>query len=168
MASFGTYIPEEVVVLIAGILPVEGFLDGTFITVDKDVMPFVSVRTPDGTVSRLYNNDQTYTVQLTLHSGSSSNDVLTKFWQLDEITEGRGKFALMIKDNSGSDLFFSTNTWIEQVPTMAKSNGVDGRTWTLRSAFAVTNFGSNGEPSSILEDLANIVTSSLPALEGII
>lgn len=165
--SLFTYIPESVVVLIAGILPVEGFVDGTFISITKDVMPFTSVRTPDGTVSRMYNNDQTYTINLTLHSGSNSNDVLTKFWQLDEITQ-RGKFPLLIKDNSGSDLFFSTNTWIEQLPSMSKSASVDERTWVLRSSQAVVNYGSNEDVSSILEDLINAAISAVPALEGIV
>lgn len=166
MALF-TYSPEEVNCLIGGFINIEGYVDGTFIDISKDVMPFTSVRTPDGTVARMYNNDQTYTISLTLHIGSSSNDTLTKLWQLDEITQ-RGKFPLFIKDFSGSDLFFSTNTWVEQVPSIVKSKGVDSRTWVLRSSQAVINVGSNTDPSSLIEDLTNIAISALPALEGII
>lgn len=161
-----TYSPEEVSVLVAGFIPLAGFIDGTFINIDKDVMPFTSVRTPDGTVARLYNNDQTYTITITLHNGSESNELLTKLWQLDEISQ-RGKFPLFIKDNSGSDLFFSTNTWIEQVPSLIKSNSIDSRVWVLRSSQAVINIGGNGNVSSILEDIVNIATSALPAIEGI-
>ena len=161
-----TYCPESVSMLAFGI-PLSGFVDGTFITVSKDMVPFTSVRTPDGTMARLYNRDQTYTITLTLHSGSDSNDVLTKLWQLDEITQ-RGKFPIFIKDGSGSDLFFSTTSWIEQLPTMAKSSSIDSRVWVMRSAQAVVNFGGNGSPSSILQDLVNLATSAFPAIEGVL
>lgn len=166
MATIFNYNPDSVKVLVAGIMNVGGFVDGTFIDISKDVVPFSSVRLPDGTVSRLYNNDQTYTIRISLHSGSDSNDFLTKLWYLDEITQ-RGKFPLLVKDLSGSDLFFSTNTWVEQPPAIVKSNGVDTRTWILKSSSAVINIGGNGEPSGIINDLVNIATSATPGLNGI-
>lgn len=166
MALF-SYCPEEVNVLVAGFIPITGFVDGTFINITKDVMPFTSVRTPDGTVSRMYNNDQTYTIEISLYNGSQTNDVLTKLWQVDEITQV-GKFPILVKDNSGTDLFFSTTTWIEQTPSMAKSSTVDTRTWVLRSSQAVINFGGNENVSNLINDLVNIATSGLPILEGIL
>lgn len=167
MAGIFNYNPDEVICLIGGILPVEGFVDGTFISINKDMMPFTSIKTADGQMGRLYQSDQTYTITLTLHCGSFSNDVLTKFWQIDEISQ-RGKFPLLIKDSSGSDLFFSTNTWIEGLPTLSKSASVDTRTWVLRSSQAVINIGSNANEQSIIQDLLNIATGALPILEGIL
>lgn len=166
MASIFNYNPDQVKVVVAGLMNLDGFIDGTFINISKDVVPFSSVRLPDGTVSRLYNNDQTYTVRVTLHSGSGSNDFLTKLWYLDEITQ-RGKFPLMIKDLSGSDLFFSTNTWVEQPPAIVKSANVDARTWVLKSSSAVINIGGNGEPSGVIDDLINLATSAIPGINGI-
>lgn len=166
MAAIFNYCPDDVVCLIGGLLSVEGFVDGTFISINKDVMPFTSVKTADGQMGRLYQSDQTYTITLTLHSGSFSNDVLTKFWQLDEISQ-RGKFPLLFKDSSGSDLFFSTTTWIEGLPTLSKSASVDSRTWVLRSSQAVINIGSNANEQNILQDLINLATGALPILEGI-
>ena len=166
MALF-SYCPEEVNVLVAGFIPLKGFVDGTFVNITKDVIPFSSARTADGTVSRLYNNDQTYTIEISLYNGSQDNDVLTKLWQLDEITQ-RGKFPLLIKDNSGTDLFFSTTTWIEQVPSMTKSASVDTRIWVLRSSQALINYGGNEQVSSLINDLVNLASSALPALEGIL
>lgn len=164
--SIFNYNPDQVDVLVAGVIPVDGFVDGTFVSIDKDIIPSTAVRTPDGTVARVMNYDQTYTINITLHNGSESNELLTKLWQLDEITAGKGKFPLLIKDHSGSDLFFSTTTWIEKVPTLSKSSGVDQRTWVMRSAFATINIGGNGDVSSLLEDIANTITSALPALNG--
>lgn len=166
MALF-SYCPEEVNVIVAGFIPLKGFVDGTFVNITKDVMPFSSARTPDGTVSRLYNNDQTYTIEISLYNGSQDNDILTKLWQLDEITQ-RGKFPLLIKDNSGTDLFFSTTTWIEQLPSMTKSASVDTRTWVLRSSQALINYGGNEQVSSLINDLVNLASSALPVLEGVL
>lgn len=166
MAQLATYMPEEVTILLAGI-PVSGFIQGSFISVDKDVKPFTSKRTADGTVSRMYNNDQTYTITLTLYSGSDSNQLLTRLWQLDEITQ-RGKFPLMIKDGSGSDLFFSTTTWVEGIPSLVKSNQYEPRAWILRSSSAIINIGGNGDAESILNDIVSIAASALPSLNGLI
>lgn len=165
--SIFNYCPDEVNVLLAGFINISGFVDGTFVDISKDIVPFSSVRTADGTVARMYNNDQTYTITLTLHCGSSSNDLLTKLWQLDEITQ-KGKFPLLIKDFSGSDLFFSTTTWIEGIPSISKSNGIDSRIWVLRSSQAVINVGGNTNPSGLLQDITNLAISSLPAIEGIL
>lgn len=167
MADLATYIPEEVSVLLCGFFPMEGFVDGTFISVNKDMVPFSTQRSTDGMVSRVYNNDQTYTIELTVLSGSTSNTFLTKLWQIDEITQ-RGKFPMLVKDGSGSDLFFSTNTWIEGIPSLVKSNDFEPRTWILRSSQAVINIGSNNGESGLLEDLFNIGAAALPILEGIL
>lgn len=161
-----TYIPEEVVCLIGGVLPVEGFVDGTFIKITKDMVPFTPIRTTDGVISRIYNNDQTYTVEITLHSGSSSNDVLTKFWQLDELSQ-RGKFPLFIKDGSGSDLFFSGSAWIESPASISKGNTFEPRVWIIKASQAAINIGGNNGESEIIQDLLNIASSVLPGLGDI-
>lgn len=163
MATLFTYVPESVNCLVAGFIPIEGFVDGTFITVDKDEMPYSSVRMPDGTIARKYNNSQTYTITITLHNGSETNNLLTKLWQVDEITQ-RGKFPLLIKDQSGSDLLFSTESWIEGIPSLTKSNAIDARVWVIKSAYAVINIGGNEEVSSLLNDITNIAVSALPGL----
>lgn len=167
MANVWNYCPDAVSVLVAGLIPVDGFVDGTFISIDKDVMPFSSTRTTDGIVSRLYNSDSTYTVKITLTNGASTNDLFTKLWQIDEITQ-MGKIPLMIKDQSGSDLFFSPTAWIETLPSLTKSAGVDSRVWTFKAAQCVINIGGNDSPSSLLDDIINIASSALPILEGVI
>ena len=167
MANIFNYLPEEVYVVIAGVLNAEGFAEGSFINITKDEMPYRSRTTADGQVIRIYRNSQTYTVDLTFHIGSISNDFLTKLWQLDEITQ-KAKFPLLIKDGSGSDLFFSATSWIEGLPSLTKSTGVDTRTWRIKCSSAVINYGNNGEESGIVQDLINIASGALPAIEGII
>lgn len=167
MVNIFTYIPEEVTVVIAGLLAAEGFADGTFINITKDEAPYRSRTTSDGQTIRIYRNSQTYTVDLTFHIGSITNDFLTKLWQLDEISQ-KGKFQILVKDGSGSDLFFSATSWIEGLPTMVKSTSVDTRTWRIKCASAGVNFGNNTGESALVQDLLNIATSALPALNGIL
>jgi hypothetical protein len=163
MAEIASYCPDIVTVLVAGFIKVDGFVDGTFVQIDKDEMPFSSVRMPDGTVARKHSNSQTYTITITIHSASTANDLFTKLWQLDELTQ-MGKFPLMIKDQSGTDLLFSTESWIESIPSMIKSNTIDPRTWVIKSAYSVVNIGSNEEPSTLVNDIVNIAASALPGL----
>jgi hypothetical protein len=166
MTTLATYIPEQVTCLVAGMLKVQGFIDGKFIEISKDVQPYKSVRTPDGTIARLYDKDSSYTISITIYSGSSSNDFLTKLWQLDEITQA-AKFPLLIKDNSGTDLFFSATTWITDIPAIVKSNEFESRTWILKSSQATINVGSNETASGLITDLTNMATSVMPSLNGI-
>ena len=163
MAEIASYCPDIVTVLVAGFIKVDGFVDGTFVQIDKDEMPYSSVRMPDGTVARKHSDSQTYTITITIHSASTANDLFTKLWQLDELTQ-MGKFPLMIKDQSGTDLLFSTESWIESIPSMIKSNTIDPRTWVIKSAYSVVNIGSNEEPSTLVNDIVNMAASALPGL----
>lgn len=164
--AIANYSPDSVNCLAFGI-PLDGFADGTFITIGKDKVPYGSTETADGQVARLYTNSQTYTISLTFHRGSTSNDILTKLWQLDEISQV-GKFSLFIKDLSGTDLFFSTNTWIEGIPNMVQSTNFDTRTWILRSSQADINVGSNQDASGILQDLINLASGAASIAEGVL
>jgi hypothetical protein len=163
MATIASYCPDIVDVLVAGFIKVDGFVDGTFVQIDKDEMPYSSIRMPDGTVSRKYNNSQTYTITITIHSAAEANNLFTKLWQIDELTQ-KGKFPLMVKDQSGSDLLFSTESWIEGIPSLTKSNAIDSRVWVIKSAYALINVGGNEEESSLLQDITNIAASALPGL----
>lgn len=164
--TLANYSPESVNCLAFGI-PLNGFADGTFINISKDKVAYGSTETTDGQVARIYTNSQTYTISLTFHRGSTSNDILTKLWQLDELSQV-GKFPLFIKDLSGTDLFFSTSTWIEGVPNMVQSTNFDTRTWVLKSSQAVINIGSNQDASGILQDLINLASGAASIIEGVL
>ena len=140
MSGIANYCPDEVSVLLAGFIPLDGFIDGTFIEITKDVQPFRSVTSADGKVSRLYSQSGVYNVSLTLMSTSGGNDILTKLWQLDEITQ-KGKFPLLIKDKTG--------------------------TWVLKSVESVINVGGNQKASDLINDITNIAVGALPSIRGI-
>lgn len=161
--SIHSYSPEEVDFLIAGLVPVRGFVDGTFIDIRKNVTPYGLHTSTDGLNSRVYRNSNTYTAQITLSSTSESNEILTKIWQLDEITQ-MGKFPIIIKDNFGSSLFFSATAWIQQPADMYYSNRITDRVWIFQCTQCTFTVGGNEEPSGAIEDLVNGIISSIPSL----
>lgn len=159
--SLYSYSPEDVTILLLGFIPVEGYIDGTFVTINKDIPPFTSGITADGVQSRVHRISSSYTLRLTISNVSPTNDVLTKLWQLDEITK-MGKFPIMVKDQLGSSLFFSATSWIESTPSLYYSNRITEREWTIKCAEAVINIGGNDSDSGAIQDLINAVASAAP------
>jgi len=158
-----SYSPTDVSVLLAGFLQVDGFVDGTFITISKDVQPYKTRRVADGSVARTYINDATYTIELVLASTSPTNDVLTKLYQLDAITQ-YGKFPFFLKDELGTSLFIAPTCWIKEIPDLSFSNGVEQRVWRIQASQGGFNIGGNEDASAIIQDLLN---AGAGVLEGL-
>tara|TARA_R110000744_G_C19371770_1_gene563159 strand:+ start:30824 stop:31327 length:504 start_codon:yes stop_codon:yes gene_type:complete len=163
MADLLTYSPEDITILIAGLFPLEGYTDGTFVNITKDIPPYTSSTAADGTLSRVHRVSSSYTIRITLMNTSPSNDILTKLWQIDELTE-TGKFPLIVKDQLGSSLLFSATSWVEQVPSMYFANRITDREWVIRCSQAAINIGGNDEPSGLIEDLVNTISSLAPSI----
>lgn len=161
--SLLTYSPEDITILLLGFIPVEGYIDGTFVTINKDLPPFTSGITADGQQSRVHRISASYTMRLVISNVSPTNDVLTKLWQIDEITK-TGKFPVLVKDQLGTSLFFSATSWIESPPSLYYSNRVTEREWVIKCAESVINIGGNDGASGLIQDLFNSVSSAVPAL----
>lgn len=164
--NFWTYSPEDVQILIAGVYSVEGLAEGNFIEITKDTQPMQTSRSTDGMVVRKHTTNNSYTINLTLYSASPANDLLTKLWQVDEIT-GMAKFPLFIKDSSGTGFFFSTTTWIENLPPLVYSTDVTTRVWTFRSSEGIINIGGN-DSASLPEIMNSIAFAGIPLLEEVL
>lgn len=167
MTQLATYSPEEINILVAGVVPLTGLAAGSFLTISKNLQPFVTQRTSDGDVARLLNNDNTYSISITLHQGSEDNEILTKLSLLDK-TSLKGIFPLFIKDLIGTTFFYSSSTWIESEPDQEFSDTLGTLTWVLRSSQAITNIGSNVAPSGLLEDILNTLAASAPVFAEVI
>lgn len=164
--NFWTYSPSDVQILIAGVHSVTGIPEGTFVEVSKDVQPMTTQRSTDGLVVRKHTTDNSFTIRLTVYRASPTNDLLTKIWQADEITQ-MAKFPLLIKDTSGSGFFFSTTTWVEQLPDMSYSSNMENYTWVLRSSQGIINIGSNDKPG-VLQELNNLAFSGIPLINEVL
>lgn len=161
-----TYSPDDVQVLIGGVLPVEGLAEGTFVEITKDIMPHTSTRATDGTVGRLRKTNSTYTVNISIMASSPTNDLLTKIYLLDA-QWGIGKFPFMVKDSLGTGYFFSATTWIEVIPTLSYGTDMTTRTWGLRSNQGVINIGGNGD-GSVVSELTTLALNNFPLVKDLV
>ena len=83
-----TYDPKQVVISIGGV-PISGYADGTFLLIDRDENAFTKVTGADGTSTRVKSNNRAGSMTLTLKQSSPSNDVLSGFATLDELSNAR-------------------------------------------------------------------------------
>lgn len=158
-----TYSPTDVIVSLSGLHTVTGYVDGTFVKIVKNMRPFEQQRAMDGTRERLYHEDDGYRVELTLAQSSPTNNVLSVLHNIDTVTRMM-KFPMMIKDTRGQTNFFSATTWIEGIPDVTFSNGMETRTWVFGCAEAALTIGGNDNTSAI-EDSLLLGSSVLPALK---
>lgn len=159
----GHYSPEDISVIIAGIVELEGFSEGSFITVNRESPLFQTRESADGVVSRAKIASNTYTVKMSLMGTSESNELLTRLALLDHSTH-IVKFPLFIKDELGKTLIFSTSSWVESVPTVGLSTAVDNREWVIKLSQATMFVGGNEEKSGRIEDVINTITGLAPSL----
>ena len=136
-----TYDPKQVAVLVSGV-PMSGFADGTFISVERDEDAFSKVSGADGIVSRAKSNNSMGTLTLTLAQTSPSNDVLSALATLDELTNA-GIFPIIVKDNSGRSIHFSSNAWVKKVPAAGYAKEVGNREWIFDLADYSPFIGGN-------------------------
>lgn len=167
MSNLLTYSPEDITILLAGVIPIDGYVDGTFLSIKKDVDPYSSKTTADGIVSRTYRNSQSYTLTLTLHSASASNDVLTTLWQLDELTQ-TAKFPIIVKDQLGTSFFFSSTSWVEGVADLDYGTNITERRWTIKSSQALISIGGNDSESTLIGDLTRTLLAASPILGSLL
>jgi hypothetical protein len=158
------YSPKDVSVTIAGFYQVEGYVDGTFVNIIKDIKPFSVMKSMDGEVARIYRKDESFKVELTLAQSSGANDFLSSLYNIDVATQ-IGKFPLFIKDGRGTTNFLALTSWIEDIPNVSFSNGIESRTWVLGCTQATLHVGGN-VPQSMMEQALSLGTSMLPLLKN--
>ena len=87
MTTLWTFIPEDTSALIAGTHNVVGFPDESFIRISKDIPVTETRRTTDNRITRVKKTSNMYTIEMSLFSVSPTNEILTKLWQVDELTK---------------------------------------------------------------------------------
>ena len=138
-----TYDPKEVIITIGGV-PMSGFSDGTFLEVSRSEPTWTMVTGADGYVTRGKTNNFSGLVTLTLKQSSPSNDVLSGFIQLDELTNS-GIVPILIKDLSGNSTYFSAQGWVMQYANSTFGKDINDREWTIQLATLDLFVGSNAE-----------------------
>lgn len=153
--SVETYAPSEVRVLLAGLYSITGFAEDSSVAVSKVESPSSSSSNMSGGVQRTMTADRRYNVTLSLLSTSPSNDLLNALFSIDQAS-GRLLLPIYIEDGSGTSKFTALECWVQDVPEMSFTSGIETRTWTLMCAEGVFGLGGNSQDRSILEQAAQL------------
>lgn len=137
-----TYDPKKVIISLGGV-PITGYADGTFVTIDAPNDLFTSTSGADGNVSRTKSNDYRNEVTITLKQSSLSNDYINSLAELDRIAN-IGARPLQINDLSGTTLFFWDAVWVQTYPSVEFGKEEGERAWVFGTTQAVArNVGGN-------------------------
>jgi hypothetical protein len=126
-----TYRASEVSVSFGGAV-ISGYGDGTFLSISYNNDFFSLSKGADGEGLRSSSEDLSARVTLTLMQGSSSNDVLSGFFQAD-INGDTGGVPFLVKDASGRMLFSSASMWIVKFPDVERGKEGSMVEWVLET-----------------------------------
>ncbi len=139
-----TYDPKKVVVQF-GNRQITGFSEDNMITIrpnGEGVQTYVGA---DGEVQRSLDPNSTYTVEINLANTSKSNDYLSNMYNADRAT-GKGVLPLLVKDMSGTLLFFAPEAWVANTPEGGRGRRINELTWTISTgSVEAPVFGGNDE-----------------------
>ena len=110
---------------------VQGYADGTYITVAYSANTWELIKGADGEAARVRTNDDSVTITVTLLQTAASNTVLSGLDNIDRKT-GAGSLPLFIKDNNGDTQGGGAVAWIEKAPDINNSKTVEPRAWVFR------------------------------------
>jgi len=143
-----TYSPSDVSFKLYGLFEVNGFSSGSFISILKDQARFSTTVGAQGNVSRMHHPNDVYRVTISLAQSSLWNQILNAIHELDE-SSLVGMFPLVISDGSGDSFFVSSTAWIDGVPDVSYSNGMEVREWSFTCSDMVYNLGGNEETNDV-------------------
>ncbi len=110
---------------------VQGWMDGTFLEVERDERSFALKTGAAGEVVRTRNNNIAGSVLITLLPNSVSNDFFSQQLIADELL-GITVGALLVRDLRGRDLFGGDEAFLDGPPKVSYQVGdVVGRQWKI-------------------------------------
>jgi len=136
-----TYDPKKVILTVGG-TPINGYADGTFISVERENDTFTKQSGADGQVARAKTNDKTGMLTVTLQQTSLSNDTLSAIMKLDETT-GNGVVPISLTDKRGTTKMIAAQGWIRKPPVIEEAKEVSSREWTIDLANMEVFVGGN-------------------------
>lgn len=135
------YQASQVSITIAGI-PISGYADGTFITVERDEDSFTKQVGTDGEVTRSKSNNRTGAITLVLMQTSASNLLLSAWLATDELG-GSSIGPFLMKDNSGNSIYAAQNCWARKYPSAEFGREATSREWIIDCDNLVITEGGN-------------------------
>lgn len=136
-----TYDPKLIIVTFSGII-FTGFSAGTFLTITQNGDDFTKEKGADGTVDRVNNNSNDYSIEVVLKQTSLTNDALSALQLIDKTTNA-GKLPFLVKDLNGTTLFACAQSWIAKAPDPDYGDALASRTWRFETGIAEQFIGGN-------------------------
>jgi hypothetical protein len=137
-----SYASDRVLVIYGGV-PLTGLSPDTFVSFGPVAPRFTSEVGADGDVARSRSSNKMWTGTITLQAVSPSNDVMSTFATVDDLTGG-GTYPLIVQDLSGRTLLAFSQTWIAGYPTIEFGSEAGSREWGIECmAPTVVTIGGN-------------------------
>jgi hypothetical protein len=130
--SLHEYDPDLVQVIFAAV-PLSGFAEDEFVSIEEDGKIFDFVKGVDGDISRSKIKGVTALLTVTLMQTSKSNAVLSAIVTQDLLSGGgAGVSPCMILDANGVSMFAAATSWVEQRPKAGYGAKAGPREWKIR------------------------------------
>ena len=136
-----TFDPKMVVITF-GAIPISGYAEGTFVSVNRSGDAFAKRKGAGGDVERINKNQGDFEVTVTLLQTTPTNKELSAVLAADQVTNA-GVFPLTIKDLLGETLFFAPQAWIRKDPEWEDGDDLNSRAWTFDTGIGSNFVGGN-------------------------
>ena len=137
------YNPDEVLIKFLGSI-MNGYADGSFITVSQMAPGFDDIVGTDGEVARSKTNDRRLKIVIKLLQTSLSNALLSAAHQSDlNSPNGLGVGSFFMQDLSGGTIVSAPEAWIVSYPESDFDRKSGSREWEIRAAFGERLEGGN-------------------------
>lgn len=162
-----TYSPSDISITFAGV-PIEGFSSDNVVRINRIDPVYTSKRAMDGSVAVTKQKYSKWQVSIFLAQSSQSNDLLNGVQKLlfsADIKELQ-YLPLIIKDNSGTTMFFAKDVWIEQLPELEFGQSLATREWVFMCNDVECIIGGNAEDLSGITEAVAVLSLLQTAYEG--
>jgi hypothetical protein len=162
-----TYSPSDISITFAGV-QIEGFSADNVVRINRIDPIYTSKRAMDGSVSVTKQKYSKWQVSIFLAQSSESNDLLNGVQKLlfsADIKELQ-YLPLIIKDNSGTTMFFAKDVWIEQLPELEFGQSLATREWVFMCNDVECIIGGNAEDLSGITEAVAVISLLQTAYEG--
>lgn len=162
-----TYSPSDISITFAGV-PIEGFSSDNVVRINRIDPVYTSKRAMDGSVAVTKQKYSKWQVSIFLAQSSQSNDLLNGVQKLlfsADIKELQ-YLPLIIKDNSGTTMFFAKDVWIEQLPELEFGQSLATREWVFMCNDVECIIGGNAEDLSGITEAVAVISLLQTAYEG--
>jgi len=162
-----TYSPSDISITFAGV-PIDGFDASNVVRIKRIDPIYTSKRAMDGTVAVTKQKYSKWQVSIFLAQSSDSNDLLNGIQKLlfSSNIKAMQFLPLIIKDNSGTTMFFAKDVWIEQLPELEFGQSLAVREWVFMCNDVECIIGGNAEDLTGITEALAIVSLLQSAYEG--